>query len=77
VVRAVQAITDPAWRTKPSWYLHTTEDHMIPPAAQLAMAERTGATRRVVAASHAVYLSHPEDVATLIAQAAASVSTQQ
>jgi len=72
-----QAITDPAWRTKPSWYLHTTEDHMIPPDAQLAMAERTGATRRDVAASHAVYLSHPQDVATLIAQAAASVSTQQ
>jgi pimeloyl-ACP methyl ester carboxylesterase len=72
-----QAITDPAWRTKPSWYLHTTEDHMIPPSAQLAMAERTGATRRDGAASHAVYLSHPEVVAALIHQAATAVSTLQ
>ena len=33
-------ITDPAWRTKPSWYLVATEDRMIPPPAQHTMAER-------------------------------------
>jgi pimeloyl-ACP methyl ester carboxylesterase len=38
------AITDPAWRTRPSWYLSTTEDRMIPPPAQHAMAEKIGAT---------------------------------
>jgi len=36
-------VTDPAWRTKPSWYLVTTEDRMIPPAAQRTMSQRSGA----------------------------------
>jgi pimeloyl-ACP methyl ester carboxylesterase len=66
-------ITDPAWRTKPSWYLVTTEDRMIPPLAQHTMAERIGATVSEVTASHSVYVSKPEAVATLIAQAAADV----
>ena len=52
-------ITEPAWRIKPSWYLVTTEDRMIPPPAQRAMSERTGSTVVEVAGSHAVYLSHP------------------
>jgi pimeloyl-ACP methyl ester carboxylesterase len=64
------AVTEPAWRSKPSWYLAATEDRMIPPPAQHAMAERAGATLTEVAASHSVYLSKPEAVATLIAQAA-------
>src|SRR5262249_6381203 len=62
-------ITDPAWRTKPSWYLVTTEDRMIPPPAQHTMAERIGATVSEVAASHSLYLSQPEAVPTLTAQA--------
>jgi pimeloyl-ACP methyl ester carboxylesterase len=68
------AITSPAWRTKPSWYMITTEDRMIPPPAQRAMAGRVGATLSEVAASHSVYLSQPEAVATLIAQAAAGAA---
>jgi pimeloyl-ACP methyl ester carboxylesterase len=64
------AISDPAWRTKPSWYLVTSEDRMIPPSAQHTMAERIGATVSEVAASHSVYVSQPEAVATFIAQAA-------
>jgi len=64
-------ITDPAWRTKPSWYLITSEDRMIPPSAQQTMADRIGATVTEVAASHSVYVSQPEAVATVIAQAAA------
>jgi pimeloyl-ACP methyl ester carboxylesterase len=59
-------ITDPAWRTKPSWYLLATEDRIIPPPAQRMMAERAGATVVEVAASHAVFFSHPEAVAGLI-----------
>jgi pimeloyl-ACP methyl ester carboxylesterase len=69
-----EAVTEPAWRTKPSWYLVTTEDRMIPPSAQHAMAERIGATPSEVAASHSVYVSQPEAVATLIAQAAAGAA---
>ena len=65
-------ITDPAWRTKPSWYLVTTEDRMIPPPAQRTMAGRIGATQSEVTASHSVYVSQPETVATVIAQAAAA-----
>jgi len=71
------AITEPAWRATPSWYLLTTEDRMIPPAAQHAMAERAGATTVEVAASHSVYVSQPTVVARLIKQAAAAVAARQ
>ena len=37
------AVTEPAWKAKPSWYLVAADDRMIPPAAQRAMAERAGA----------------------------------
>jgi len=60
------AIKEPAWRTKPSWYLLTTEDRMIPPPAQRMMAERAGATVVEIPASHSVFLSHPDAVAGLI-----------
>ena len=65
-----QEITEPAWKTKPSWYLLTTEDRMIPPPAQRFMSKRAGATVVEVKASHAVYVSKPEAVAALIEQAA-------
>jgi pimeloyl-ACP methyl ester carboxylesterase len=68
------AVSEPAWRTKPSWYLVATEDHMIPPPAQRAMSERIGATTAEVAASHAVYVSQPRAVADLIAKAIDSVT---
>ena len=59
------AITQPAWRTKPSWYLITTEDKMIPPDAQRAMSKRAGSTVVEVKSSHSVFLSHPQAVAHL------------
>ena len=64
------AVGQPAWKTRPRWYRVTTNDHMIPPAAQRAMARRAGATIEEVAASHAVYVSQPEAVARLIVAAA-------
>ena len=69
------SITDPAWRTKPSWYLVATEDRMIPPPAQRAMSERAGSTVVEVAGSHAVYVSQPAAVAALIEQASSAVTT--
>jgi pimeloyl-ACP methyl ester carboxylesterase len=63
-------ISEPAWRSKPSWYLVTTEDRMIPPPAQRVMAKRAGATVVEAAGSHAVYVSQPAAVANLIVQAA-------
>ncbi|HEV2258878.1 MAG TPA: alpha/beta hydrolase [Streptosporangiaceae bacterium] len=67
-------ITEASWRAKPSWYLVTTEDRMIPPPAQRTMAGRIGATQAEVTASHSVYVSQPDAVATLIAQAAAGAA---
>ncbi len=64
------AITDPAWRTKPSWYLVATDDRMIPPPAQRAMADRAGATVREAPGSHSIYVSQPAVVAALIEEAA-------
>ncbi|HMG29973.1 MAG TPA: alpha/beta hydrolase, partial [Jiangellaceae bacterium] len=66
------AVSNAAWRTKPSWYLVATDDHMIPPPAQRAMSERAGATVTETPGSHAVYVSNPAAVAGLIAQAARS-----
>ena len=70
-------VTNPAWRTKPTWYLVTTEDRMIPPFAQRTMSERAGSTVVEVAASHSVYVSQPAAVADLIKQAASAVVAQQ
>jgi pimeloyl-ACP methyl ester carboxylesterase len=69
-------ISQPAWKSKPSWYLITTEDRMIPPPAQRAMSGRAGSTVAEVRASHSVYVSQPEAVAKLIVQAATSVSAE-
>ena len=64
------AVSEPAWRTKPSWYLVSTEDKMIPPDAQRAMSKRAGSTVTEVKGSHAVYVSQPKAVAALIEKAA-------
>src|SRR3954462_10107131 len=70
------AVSEPAWKTKPSWYLVATEDKMIPPPAQRQMATRAGATVAEAVGSHAIYISKPEAVAALIAKAAKSVSSE-
>jgi pimeloyl-ACP methyl ester carboxylesterase len=62
-------ITDPAWRSKPSWYLLVTDDKMIPLPAQQAMSTRAGATTVEVPGSHAIYVSQAAAVASLIMQA--------
>jgi len=67
------AIGEPAWRHKPSWYLVATDDRMIPPPAQRAMARRAGSTVTGTDAGHAVYVSRPDAVADLVRQAAADV----
>jgi pimeloyl-ACP methyl ester carboxylesterase len=67
------AITEPAWRSKPSWYLVATDDRMIPPPAQRAMSKRAGSSVVEVKGSHAVYVSQPQAVAELIQKAAKSL----
>ena len=66
-------ISQPAWKTKPTWYMVSTEDRMIPPAAQRFMSQRAGATVVEVSGSHAIYVSQPDKVAELIAKAAKAV----
>jgi pimeloyl-ACP methyl ester carboxylesterase len=66
-------ITQPAWKTKPSWYLIATDDKMIPPPAQHFMSERAGSTVVEVKGSHAVYVSKPQAVVALIEKAAQGV----
>ena len=66
-------ISEPAWKTKPSWYLVSADDRMIPPPAQRFMSERAGATVVEEKGSHSIYVSQPKAVAALIAKAAESV----
>jgi pimeloyl-ACP methyl ester carboxylesterase len=66
-------ITEPAWKARPSWYLVTTEDRMIPPDAERGMSKRAGSTVVEVQGSHAIYVSQPGAVAALIEQAAKGV----
>jgi pimeloyl-ACP methyl ester carboxylesterase len=68
------AVGEPAWRTKPSWYLVATDDKMIPPDAQRAMSKRAGSTIVESKGSHAIYVSQPQIVATIIAKAACGVA---
>ena len=68
------AVTEPAWKTKPSWHLVSTDDRMIPPDAQRAMSKRAGSTVVEAKGSHAIYVSQPRAVADLIAKAANGVA---
>jgi pimeloyl-ACP methyl ester carboxylesterase len=64
---AVQAeVRDVAWKAKPTAYMVTTQDRMIPPSVQQMMAKRSGARTIELASSHAVMLSHPREVAAFI-----------
>jgi pimeloyl-ACP methyl ester carboxylesterase len=65
-------VRQPAWKSKPCWYLVATEDRMIPPTAQRGMAGRVRATVVEVAGSHSVYVSKAEAVAAVIVRAARS-----
>jgi pimeloyl-ACP methyl ester carboxylesterase len=67
------AISEPAWKSKPSWYLVATDDRMIPPPAQRLMSKRAGSKVVEVAGSHAIYVSQPNAVAALIKEAAKGV----
>jgi pimeloyl-ACP methyl ester carboxylesterase len=64
------AVTEPAWKSKPSWYVISTEDKMIPAEAQRLMAARAGSTIVEVKASHAMYISQPRVIVDVIVRAA-------
>jgi pimeloyl-ACP methyl ester carboxylesterase len=66
-------ITAPAWRSKPTWYLVTADDRMIPPSPQREMSGRAGSTVTETAGSHAIYVSNPDVVVDVIERAASEV----
>jgi pimeloyl-ACP methyl ester carboxylesterase len=66
------AVSEPAWKTRPSYYLVASDDKMIPPPAQRAMAGRAKAEVMEVPGSHSVYVSKPAEVAEIIERAANS-----
>jgi pimeloyl-ACP methyl ester carboxylesterase len=68
------AVSQPAWKTKPSAYVVATEDRMIPPPAQRMMATRAGSRVTEVPGSHAVYVSQPAAIAEAIDLAAQAAS---
>jgi pimeloyl-ACP methyl ester carboxylesterase len=73
-VKALEGtVSEPAWRSKPSWYLVAKDDRMIPPDAQRSMSTRASATSTEVNGSHAVYVSNPKAVAAVIEAAAKSL----
>jgi pimeloyl-ACP methyl ester carboxylesterase len=67
------SISEPAWASKPSWYLIASEDRMIPPPAQEQMSARAGATVVEAVGSHSIFLSQPGAVAELIETAASEL----
>jgi pimeloyl-ACP methyl ester carboxylesterase len=59
-------ISKVAWKAKPTSFMVTGNDHMIPPSAQRMMAQRSGAKTVEIESSHAVMLSHPQAVADFV-----------
>jgi len=66
-------VTNPAWKTKPTWYMVATADRSINPAQERMMAKRARAKTVEVNSSHVAYMSHPRETAKLIEEAATSV----
>ena len=65
----VAASGPPAWKQLPTWYQISESDHMIPPDVQHTFAEQMNATTLSLNASHASYVSHPNEIADFILNA--------
>jgi pimeloyl-ACP methyl ester carboxylesterase len=65
-------VTRPAWKTKPTWYMVATADRSINPDQERMMAKRANAKTIEVNSSHVAYMSHPQETAKLIEEAATS-----
>jgi len=69
-----QATGEPAWRTRPSWYIVAADDKTLPPAIQRDMAARAGAVTSVLPGSHYTPWTRPDEVTAVVLQAAAQVA---
>jgi len=65
---------NPAWRTKPSWQVITTEDHALPTGLQRIMGKRADSHITEIKSSHVVFISHAKEVADAIEAAAKGAS---
>jgi len=65
-----EAVTEPAWKRKPSWFLLAENDRMISPSTQRFMAERIGARIHALNVDHTPLASAPETVVRIITEAA-------
>jgi pimeloyl-ACP methyl ester carboxylesterase len=66
-------VTNPAWKTKPTWYMVASADRSINPIQERMMAKRAHATTvEINGASHVAYMSHPKESVKLIEEAATS-----
>ena len=70
------AVTNPAWKSKPTWYMVATEDRSINPDQERMMAKRSNAKTIEVKSSHVAYMSHPNETAKLIVEAATSITVK-
>ena len=68
-------VSNPAWKSKPSWYMIAANDRTISPELEAAQAKRIGATTTTVQSSHVIMLSRPAKVADVILEAAAKVGS--
>jgi len=70
-------VTNPAWKTKPTWYMVASDDRSINPIQERMMAKRAHAKTLEVPASHVAYMSHPKETVKLIEEAATSVHVNE
>jgi pimeloyl-ACP methyl ester carboxylesterase len=70
-------VKSPAWKAKPTWYMVATADRSINPDQERMMAKRAHAKTIEVNSSHVAYISHPNETAKLIEEAATSAPTNQ
>ena len=70
-------VTNPAWKSKRTWYMVASSDRSINPEQERMMAKRAHATTVEVNASHVAYMSHPKETAKLIEEAAAHAPANQ
>jgi len=67
-------VTNPAWKSKPTWYMVASQDRSINPIQERMMAKRAKAKTVEVSSSHVAYMSHPKETAKLIEEAAMSAN---
>ncbi|HTA31076.1 MAG TPA: alpha/beta hydrolase, partial [Candidatus Cybelea sp.] len=68
-----EPVTSAAWKTIPSWYAVSTEDHAVNPDLERFMAKRIGAQITEIEASHVPFISHPEEISKVIKRAAVHI----